>query len=93
MYSKCFVELSDSSNRSAPLPPALDVCMCVKISFMIHSIRKGQMLLYILLLGVFILVLMIIFMVGVLRGLGMYYAFLIMFTHTRSVIIMINHTL
>ena len=82
MYSKCFVELSDSSNRSAPLPPALDVCMCVKISFMIHSIRKGQMLLF---LGVFILVLMIIFMAGVLRGLGMYYAFLIMFTHTRSV--------
>ena len=43
---KCFVELSDSLNRSAPLPPALDVCMCVKISFMIHSIRKGQMLFF-----------------------------------------------
>ena len=58
-----FVELSDSSNHSAALPPALDVCMCVKVSFMIHSIQKRPDVI-ILLLGVFILVLMIIFMAG-----------------------------
>ena len=60
LYSMCFVELSDSSNRSAALPPALDVCMCVKISLMIHSIQKRPDVL----LGVFILVLMIIFVAG-----------------------------